>query len=1040
MATFDPLGLNVKIEQDRWDRAGQQAAAYEQGVIAEIEALNRRILAQQKMMAQQKKGRGADPASETRSVSSSVTTKSGGKKKKALKALTETEEQAVFKILQDMIMGMDETDEGALRALNNILSSKYEDDDYDYQAVLDEVYNQLQLADQNLPDGIPKNKTVAQVLDDLQKSNFLKGISGSIGDAEMDAVFRGTVEDSTATGETRSVTSKSTREVPTERAKQIRAARDTDEWRALHAALENDGIIQEAEEAAWAEANPGSKTLKQMLIDDFIEDTMLTSLADSADLRASIARDREKLRELESKSISSADSVEERTQRGMVGQWKAYEAMTGNDRVRANAAIRAASGRWTPRPKGVSEKAAEDGVRLLSNLRGGKLVEGAQRIANGLFSKDREKADGLMAHLLERVSKKLGDERKQAQPTTEQALQEIDMSGVSYDIQSGQGQIDKAAEEKREAERRAEEARRRRAAEARRRREAELARQAELEALQEGGYSFPGFGTGEMLEQEAGSYSFPGFGTGEMLEDSSVKSQRSTPKAQPRPAETQETIPYRLVPAIPGAERFAEFMDTPRSEGDYWHRNYGVPPLRPTESGPAPAAAAAPAPAAPYVISDAATAANFQSWQDRPSGVGIDPRLPPLERRAAPSAPIQRAPRGGYTDVEQGAAVDPRMQFAPAPAPASAPVQQVSMVPAPVPQAPSYQSPYEIGSGEMLYAPPAPAPANIGTAEMEVLEMQPPTYQADFEPTLVAAPLQGVTRVQETGRRRETIPWAGYAEEARRGPSDEEMMVRYGGRVSPGSEIDKVARAGDVIEQNQNVPFIQRITHADRFPVLENDDGSVSTHLLATAGGGPGEPVFVYPELQLINERWVKDKNPDVALQRGNVVYFDSLQEAEDFAQGSWKPYAGQGVRQVEGRVPRGVDQYDSQLPSTGFADFEPARVTGSPQGVTRVQETGRRYESSLEGKTMADYAKEEAGRGLSDLDMMITYGEPPAAARALLAKYYQAIEQVSPLYRDYLNEGYYLEGLKLKEKGVQTPELDELLLVTTRDMNKRVK
>ena len=101
-------------------------------------------------------------------------------------------------------------------------------------------------------------------------------------------------------------------------------------------------------------------------------------------------------------------------------------------------------------------------------------------------------------------------------------------------------------------------------------------------------------------------------------------------------------------------------------------------------------------------------------------------------------------------------------------------------------------------------------------------------------------------------------------------------------------------RTTKTLNQNRDVPFVKRILDPNA-PVRANDDGSISTVLLSTSGGPHptdpklDEPVFVYPTLQLIDGKWIQDDNPANALNRGNVVYFDSLDEADEFAGGSWK-------------------------------------------------------------------------------------------------------------------------------------------------------
>ena len=100
---------------------------------------------------------------------------------------------------------------------------------------------------------------------------------------------------------------------------------------------------------------------------------------------------------------------------------------------------------------------------------------------------------------------------------------------------------------------------------------------------------------------------------------------------------------------------------------------------------------------------------------------------------------------------------------------------------------------------------------------------------------------------------------------------------------------DKSKKAKDVLIANRKVPFVDRILNASKYPVRKNDDGSVSTHLMASASVD-GRP-FVYPTLQWKGGEWEEDKNASDALLRDNVIWFDNERDADVFARGSWKPY-----------------------------------------------------------------------------------------------------------------------------------------------------
>jgi len=92
-----------------------------------------------------------------------------------------------------------------------------------------------------------------------------------------------------------------------------------------------------------------------------------------------------------------------------------------------------------------------------------------------------------------------------------------------------------------------------------------------------------------------------------------------------------------------------------------------------------------------------------------------------------------------------------------------------------------------------------------------------------------------------------------------------------------------------ILIKNKTVPFVDRILNPGKYPVLNNKDGSVSSHLM-----GYGETAgrfFVYPTLQYIKKGWVNDEDPSDALLRDNVIFFDDEKSASEFAAGSWKKY-----------------------------------------------------------------------------------------------------------------------------------------------------
>ena len=96
-------------------------------------------------------------------------------------------------------------------------------------------------------------------------------------------------------------------------------------------------------------------------------------------------------------------------------------------------------------------------------------------------------------------------------------------------------------------------------------------------------------------------------------------------------------------------------------------------------------------------------------------------------------------------------------------------------------------------------------------------------------------------------------------------------------------------RAKEILTSNKDVPYVDRILNASKYPVRKNSDGSISTHLLGY--GESGGRYFVYPSLQYIDGSFVESDDPDSALKSGNVVWLEKEKDAIDFSKGSWKRY-----------------------------------------------------------------------------------------------------------------------------------------------------
>ena len=96
--------------------------------------------------------------------------------------------------------------------------------------------------------------------------------------------------------------------------------------------------------------------------------------------------------------------------------------------------------------------------------------------------------------------------------------------------------------------------------------------------------------------------------------------------------------------------------------------------------------------------------------------------------------------------------------------------------------------------------------------------------------------------------------------------------------------------AKKVLEKHKGVTFVKRMLEPEKYPTIKNKDGSVSSHLMSS--GEVDGRHFVYPTLRYRGGKLQKDEDPGTALDSGNVIFFDTREQAEEFAQGSWKDSA----------------------------------------------------------------------------------------------------------------------------------------------------
>ena len=93
-----------------------------------------------------------------------------------------------------------------------------------------------------------------------------------------------------------------------------------------------------------------------------------------------------------------------------------------------------------------------------------------------------------------------------------------------------------------------------------------------------------------------------------------------------------------------------------------------------------------------------------------------------------------------------------------------------------------------------------------------------------------------------------------------------------------------------------DTPFVKRILYPNKYPIMFNDDGSYSTHLLSYMNHG--NKYYVFPMLQYYGNQLKRYKNPRSAFEQAmisqNTIPFNSQQAADFFTKhykDVWKQY-----------------------------------------------------------------------------------------------------------------------------------------------------
>ena len=165
------------------------------------------------------------------------------------------------------------------------------------------------------------------------------------------------------------------------------------------------------------------------------------------------------------------------------------------------------------------------------------------------------------------------------------------------------------------------------------------------------------------------------------------------------------------------------------------------------------------------------------------------------------------------------------------------------------------------------------------------------------------------------------------------------------------------ASAGLLSGGNDQPAFMDRVNNPDRYPVINNEDGSISTHMMAN-GSVDGKAV-AYPTIQMMPDGTLKQFQPrealDRALENKNVKWFDSDDEALNWASKGYKV----GTPLDPNRAP--AQDYEGDL--MGGMDFSKVNSEQRPFLPT-IAEYGK---SMLRGAATGSLDTADSIRGLGE-------------------------------------------------------------------------
>jgi hypothetical protein len=166
-------------------------------------------------------------------------------------------------------------------------------------------------------------------------------------------------------------------------------------------------------------------------------------------------------------------------------------------------------------------------------------------------------------------------------------------------------------------------------------------------------------------------------------------------------------------------------------------------------------------------------------------------------------------------------------------------------------------------------------------------------------------------------------------------------------------------------------PFMKRVLNPSKFPVLKNEDGSVSTHMMEDAevdGKFVAYPTIVQKASGELGK--IEGDALVLAMDTGNYVEFDTQEEASKFAMGGYKDHWGK----EDGSQPLSDLRVPPQAPVSPPKASSP-KPKANPKGITNIPSvapkvtagatTGNalKAKSVMEGSSIINASKKRAAR-----------------------------------------------------------------------------